>query len=727
MVGLFSAALFISSVYISFGANLSAHTPYIVSGIGGINSMYLWAESDAYIDVMGETEGGDENHGNEGCLKVGHRLEVDRIHRTYTLLKFNLDAIPDDAVIKKAILWMTPMEWSIKSMEVRAIIEPWNEDTVTWNNQPGTPSGPYIPLVNDPQMYAWNITGMVTSWWNGYLANHGLMIFPHNPDYYYGIIAFHDRLDLYWTRWPRIELTYEGSPPPPWDPPETPEDNEDPAVTITITPPDPGPTDIVSVVAEATDDVGLRYMQLTVTNPYMEKEWDTEEWLGETSHTLSFVQQFDMGIHYVAVLVRDVAGKSSGATDSFEVMGSNTPPEIHISCTPQEVWPDDNRTPINITVNASDPEGIRFLQVGVENAFFFPDDWPLHGEIVHYTPPYPTTVTYTFTASNVQIPHRFNPLNRSYTEIICRAQVQDGEYLWSDIESCNITVVRPYQWDYGLPFANPSVGTLPWQRMYDIFGKNECCWGRRNQYHTNRAKVTYNGYGRNKLGVKYICEGGSCVGMSCYSLVYATYGRELPNNFTFTGEEDFMRPWTTPFANAKNSVKRSIERFQGAQFADAYNEVGYWQKVAATLIQRNPYEWFVTEKIPVIQDDIARGFQGYISISRKRSLKSSGHAVVPWYVEEIMPDFSYRIYVYDPNRDTASLFNESTPNIGSDTFHDYSNYELYPYIEINPGNMYFKWPDGTTWHGTIAYIPADIALQDDYRLPHGAEYFMVVG
>ncbi|HEC82592.1 MAG TPA: DNRLRE domain-containing protein [Thermoplasmatales archaeon] len=723
MIGIFSVALLTSTVFTYLGTN-DIYTRSVRADLSGVYNMYVWAESDAYIDSLGGMEG-NENHGNEGCLKVAHELQVDYIYHAYTLLKFNLDEIPDDAVIKKAILWMSPIEWNIRSMEIRPLIESWEEDVVTWDNQPGTPPGPYIPIVNDPQMYLWNITGMFTSWWNGGLANHGLMIIPYDLDHYYSV-AFHDRLDLNWTKWPRIEITYQGSPPPPWEPPESPDDFEEPSITITITPPDPGPTDIVNVVAEATDDVGLRYMKLTLTNPIMEKEWDTEEWLGETTNTLSFTQQFNMGVHFVEVLVRDVSGKSNGATDSFEVMGSNTTPQLNISCSPQEVWPDDNNTIINITVNVNDPEGIRYLQVGVENGFFSPDTWPNHGKIIYYTPPYPTSVEYTFAASNFQIPHRFNPLNRSYTEIICRAQVQDGEYLWSEIESCNVTVIRPYQWDYGLPFPNPSEDTLPWQRMYDIFGKEECCWGSKNQFHTNRARVTYNGYGKNKIGVKYICKNGECVGMSSYSLVYAIYEREIPNDFTYTGEEDFMRPWTTPFANARNSVKRSIERFQGAQYADAYHEKWYWQWLN-TKGQRNPYDDFVSDIVPEIRNDIERGYQGYISFTEAKKWSSSGHAVVPWYVKEIIPGISYRIYVYDSNRDTASLFNESTPYIGSSAFNDYDNYELYPYIDINPTNMYFKWPDGNIWSGMIAYIPANVALQDDYRLPHGIEYFMVVG
>jgi hypothetical protein len=724
IIGILIIPLLITSSFSIYGINEylsfnSAHAEILDTW-----TMKVWADSDSYIDVLGEEIEGDENHGNEGCLKIGRMLHVDHIYHSYILIKFNLNEIPNDAVITKAILWMTPLEGGLQQLEVARIIDPWNEETVTWNNQPRTPTGPHIPNLNDPQLYFWNITSLFNHWWTGTIDNYGIKIIPYTYGYY--LINFHDRLDLDPQNWPRIEITYQGSPPPPWDPPDHPEDNYNPIIDISINPPNPNPGDLVTVGALASDDVGLRWMRLTVTGPFIAEEWDTDIWLGETPHTISIIQEFEWGIHYVEAEVRDVSGKSNSAFDSFEIIGSNTPPDLSISCSPLNVWPEDNKT-INITVTTSDPEGIRVLKIGLENGFISPHSYPDHGEIITYAPPYPKEVIYEYSTKNINVPHRFNPLSHDYTNIICKAHAQDTEYLWSNIETCEINITRPYQWDYGLPFINPTRNTVPWQCMYDIFGENECCWGSRNQYHTNRARVTYNGYGNNKLGVKYLCNGGECVGMSCYSLVYAAYGREIPNHYTHTGEDDYMRPWsTTPFANAENCVKRSIERFQGAQYSDNYLEIKYNQYIN-TRSQRNPCIDFCEDIIPDIQDDIENGIQGYISIRSSRSWGSSGHAVVPWYIKYLENLNTYHIYVYDSNRYTASWFNETNPNVGSNNFNDYNNYELYPYISVNPTGMWFKFNNDEQWHGMIAYIPFNVAVKDDYRLPHGFEYFLVLG
>ena len=721
LVGIFIVMPLIFAVFVSSGMNEEIYLQSLVANSTGTHTMYVWANNDAYIDSLPGMEA--KNHGNEGCLKVA-RESGEWAYQAYTLLGFDLDDIPDDATITQAILWMSPIEGRFAQLELLRVLELWDEDSVTWDNQPSTPSGPHIPNVNDLQMFRWDVTAFVKNWWTGGYSNYGIMIVPYTTDYYY-TLSFHDRLDCEWTTWPRIDLTYEGSPPPDWDPPDSPDDNEVPSISISISPPNPGPGDIVHVTADASDDVGLRWMRLSVTNPSLVEEWDTEELLGETPHTLSIVRQFPMGPHNVIAEARDVSGKYNSISDSFEVVGTGTEPELTISTTPLDVWPEDGKT-IAITVTASDPEGIRFLKVGMENGFVSPDTWPDHGEIIEYSPPYPTEKTETFTFSNIDVPHRISsPLSHSYTEIICYAHCQDSEYLWSDIKTVEIPVVRPYQWDYGLPYLNPSRSTLPWQRMYDIFGKNECNWGSDNKWHTNRARVTYYGYGDIKTGVKHLCDGGECVGMCCYSLVYAAYERELPNHFTHKGEDDFMRPWSdTPFANAENCVQRSIERFQGAQFSDSALETRVPQYRDARD-QRYPGGDFCDHIVPKIQDDIETGIQGYIMVSESRSWSSSGHAVVPWYVEE--HELSYRIYVYDPNRPTASWFNESNPTHAGYDFNDYDDSNLYPYLTVSTTLISFEFEPGDYWNGLIAYIPFNIGIKDDYRLPHGWRYFCVLG
>ena len=720
IIGIFIGMLLIFAVFVSSGMNEEIYLQSLVANSTGTHTMYVWANNDAYIDSLPGMEA--ENHGNEGCLKIA-RESGEWAYQAYTLLRFDLDDIPDDAIITQAILWMSPMEGRFAQLELLRVLELWDEDSVTWDNQPSTPSGPHIPNVNDLQMFRWDATAFVNNWWTGGYSNYGIMIVPYTTDYYYAL-SFHDRLDCEWTTWPRIDLTYEGSPPPDWDPPDSPDDNEVPSISISISPPNPGPGDIVHITADASDDVGLRWMRLSVTNPSLVEEWDTEELLGETSHTFSIVRQFPMGPHNVIAEVRDVSGKYNSISDSFEVVGTGTEPELTISSTPSDVWPEDGKF-INVTVTASDPEGIQYLVIGVENGFFFPDSYPDHGEYILFDPPYPIEVTRKFSILNTDVPHRFDPLSHSYTEIICSAHVQDGEYLWSGIETSEVKVVRPYQWDYGLPYPNPSRNTLPWQRMYDIFGEGEC-WGPGSLHWWKRivALETYGGPAEN--GVKYICKNGECVGMSCFSLLYAYHDTEIPNHYTHTGTVDYIHP--EPFSPAYNCVQRTIERFQGAQFSDENLEVCYNQltKQRYKTASEGIYSNFVSNQLPKIQADIELGEQGYISIKEQQKYISGGHAVVPWYIK-MLDTGIWRIYVYDPNRETASLFNESNPSVVSDSFNDYYNYELYPYIDVAPMMLWFQWPNGNIWDGMIAYMPYDVALKNDYDLVKGWDYWRLVG
>ena len=648
--------MFIFAVFPANGEK-SDTTNNNTNGTFGTHTMPLWADKDAYIDDLPGMD--NENHGNEGCLIVA-RESGEWAYQAYTLIRFNFDEIPDDAVITQATLWMTPIEGRFSQLELLTIIEPWNEYTVTWDNQPSTPSGPHIANINDPQMFIWDVTSLVQNWRNGVIANHGIKIVPYTTAYYYAL-SFHDRYDIDWETWPRIDLTYEGSPPPDWDPPDVPDDTATPSLSISISPPNPSPGELVHISAYASDDVGLRWMKLSVTNPSTIEVWDTEELVGVTPHALYIDEIFPIGPHNVTAEVRDVAGKRNIVFDSFEVEGSGTKPVLSISTTPSEVWIEDGSF-INISITASDPEGIRYLVLGVENGFFSPDTFPDFGEYRIYDSPYPTVVMYEFSTVNLDVPHRFNPLSHDYTELICRAHVQDGEYIWSDIQESEIPVVRPYQWDYGLTYPNPSRNTLPWQTMYDIFGEGEC-WGPGSLHwrHTVAALETYTGIRDN--GVKYLAKGGECVGMSCFSIMFAAHDTPIPNYFTHSGSDGYISP--DMFYPYPTYVQRTIERFQGAQFSDG-SIAKFWPQFReqryGTLDSEFFYEPFVDNQIPRILSDINSGTQGYISIKRERRYSSSGHAVVPWYVTQL-PNGVWRIFVYDCNRPDASLFNETVPTL----------------------------------------------------------------
>lgn len=733
IVSMLVCTLLIATAFAALGINSQLHPRSTRAESAGMYTYDVFADMDAYVE---EQPAGWEprNYGRVPVLKVGTRFEFNCCYR-YSLLRFDFSRIPDDAVISEATLVMHPKTGgNIRGLEVRRITEDWDEFEVTWEDKPGTWAAT-PPIVNDhPQEYRWDVTFIVNKWWTGYWDNHGLMILPHETGPFSYCIVFHYKDDWEHIYWPRIELTFTSSEsPPPWDPPDAPPDHEDPEIDVTVSPSAPAPGDVVTVTAVGSDDVGLRYMTLTVTGPsgsFLE-EWFTDEWLGETPVTLRIEERLDYGPYRVNSMAYDGCAKSSSESLTFDIMGTGTRPEVSISCSTSEVWPEDGQT-IEYTVTADDPEGITSLTVGVEQAWGSHDTWSNLADFIQYNPPYPTHVEETFTFENIDIPHRvWSPLSRSYTEIKIYARAHDAEYLFNELEEYEIKVVRPYQWYYGLPFRNEGKGNLDWQRMYDIFGKKECnidILGRTTDSHTPRASATYHGWGDNKNGVKHSCKGGVCAGMCCLSLVYAFWEYVIPDDYTYTGTDGFISPGDGIPSTAYNMVQRSIERFQGAGLSEQRIERRVPQ-CRETRRGRDRYSNFCVHTIPDIQADIERGVIGFISIYESTELDSPGHALVPWYVE--FTGTATRIYVYDPNREIASLFDESTEHIEIDDldlwYNDYDNYNLYPYIEVNPSSLWFRWPNDDIWDGMIAYTPYNVACKDDYRLPHGWSIVFVLG
>jgi hypothetical protein len=77
------------------------------------------------------------------------------------------------------------------------ILEPWDEDLVTWNNQPAYSDTDYLEFINEgpSKVYRpFDVTSMVKKWLSGEWENYGwaiitgdaqMMIYASNTDYYY--------------------------------------------------------------------------------------------------------------------------------------------------------------------------------------------------------------------------------------------------------------------------------------------------------------------------------------------------------------------------------------------------------------------------------------------------------------------------------------------------------------------------------------------------------------
>lgn len=136
------------------------------------------AEADSYI----ASERPDRNFGND-ALFLGYNNVGDRYGAQRPLLRFDLaSTIPAGALITDGLLrlrlsFSAPADDDLMPTIVRALQSTWEEDTVTWNDQPEWGDAYTRAAVgNADAWYEWDVTEMVRAWDEGSLPNHGLEI-----------------------------------------------------------------------------------------------------------------------------------------------------------------------------------------------------------------------------------------------------------------------------------------------------------------------------------------------------------------------------------------------------------------------------------------------------------------------------------------------------------------------------------------------------------------------
>jgi len=106
-------------------------------------------------------------------LGVGYREETNLPYREgWTYLKFSLAAVPDDAVIASAVLYLVDSgNLPHNSLEVGVYAvtdDSWSASTLTWNDKPDTAKTATanttvstVSTTNNQQLYSWDITSLV--------------------------------------------------------------------------------------------------------------------------------------------------------------------------------------------------------------------------------------------------------------------------------------------------------------------------------------------------------------------------------------------------------------------------------------------------------------------------------------------------------------------------------------------------------------------------------------
>ena len=681
-----------------------------------LQTIDIYAQQDTYVnDEIGFK---DWNYGGDIQLKGGYYVifEMDYGHRCI-MIQFDMSVLPSDADITSASLRLTLESGGGEDLNVMRIASAWDERTVTWNSKPGTFTDSLVPTLHVGTStlteYSVSVTSWAKGWFNESLDNYGLWLQPEpydvlgDPCYFYSYNGAWIETDPFISalKHPKLRVTFESSTtveqPSPPDPPPWLDDFTPPTVDVSLNPAeDITPDEEVTITVVATDDVCLDQVTLTVDHVLVNQTLIDFTVLDATEVTIEYTTTLDFGDHHIQAMAIDRMYLTNGSY-LLKHVGSRTPPSLMVSCEPGEVLPEDG-TEIEITVTAEDAEGLKRLVVGLEQAVWDPDTYPDQSEVFEFAEPYPKSFTTTVTLENIGVPRYGTPAINA-TEVECFAYARDIEELYS-VASDNVTVIRPYQWEYGIAYSNPH-GTLSWQRYEDTFGHGELWgpWGL-DWWKTAVARFWWPIY-------RIMAQNGECFGMSMYSLWH--HEHEIPVPDTLTEHIGDELPPYLPGYNEQNYAKRTIERWQGAQISQEILSK-YIDQVGDQLDASRAIRPFLAGPFQRLMEDLEAGEPGVLYMAEYRGLGGGvtecvgAHAVVPWLVVETAPNV-WRIYVYDSNRPHASTHYST----------EYDNFDHYPYVEVTEDGYTWNMGGGEVWNDYIWYVSHDSVKRNDYDLMDG--------
>ena len=135
--------------------------------------------ADAYVSE----ESPASNYGISAELVAGRGLEFGYLNRTY--MKFDHTPIPPDAEVVSAQLYVYMYYATAETynLELRKVTAAWAENTVNWNNQPGSANRVFIRSAAVDDEAGWksfDITSTVGAWIEGQENNEGLVLMADN-------------------------------------------------------------------------------------------------------------------------------------------------------------------------------------------------------------------------------------------------------------------------------------------------------------------------------------------------------------------------------------------------------------------------------------------------------------------------------------------------------------------------------------------------------------------
>jgi len=631
---------------------------------------------------------------NSGTNKYYLDITVDEFTYSWvSFVKFDLSSLPDDAEVLDAeislYLTASPDEGSLVKMY--PIRQYWSENSVTWNTRPSykdfTKTRGLIDTINisTKGWKDWDATSVVEDWLDGSRTNYGVAF---ETDY--NIPRFRSDESSYE---PSLYILYRSSSgEEPEDPPEDPPEDTTPCeIEYTINPENPQNGDEVTISVTATDDIGLEYLAIKEGSIELCSEFaeDDETKILYCNYTENlyvpgktfFIEANDLGSSSTQLITLEI---------NVEGTGSNPIVTLDIAFDEDDAIPEKYRLlpmdgqEVSITATATDPDGIDFMTITCDG---MPYDFS-------YDPPQ------TEVEETINLINGVDILDDCSTPCTLRYSVRayDIEDLSTRVEGEDIEVNAPWQWYWGLPFANwgsPDNHTWSWTMMESIFGEDDVWiekgWG----WKRIRAERLFD----NK--VKEGGRGGQCYGMCALSLEFARPGSGLYANYiqdtavTIDGleRENWDYTWRYYYARQAGQYSKNIQSIQRDQ---------WWDQNGLSTTTSSGLHPHMENVLDHIIDDLNDGNPGMLGIRG-----SGGHAVVPWRVVPGEGDEPTKIFIYDPNRPHAST-HDST---------DYSNTGHYPFIECGVDSTYdgwwsYVWNSTSTWDDNIYYYPYNEVVRD---------------
>jgi hypothetical protein len=603
-----------------------------------------------------------------------------------SFVKFDISSLPKDATVLDAEIRLYHIadadDWGIVKMY--GIRQDWSEKSVTWNTKPSykdisKTQGLISSLnISTDGWKEWEATSIVEDWLDGTKENFGVAFETE----YDSLSRFRSDESSYK---PRLWIYYEtDSGEEPDDPPDDPPEDTLPCeISYTITPENPESGDEVIIAATATDNLGLEYItikegSIELCTSYAEDDTTT---ILTCEHTEVL---YTPGKTFL-IEANDLGSSSTQLiTLNIDVTGSESNPVVTLNI----AYDDDDVIPskyqllpmdeqaVEISATASDPDGITMMTITYDGV---PYDYT-------YDPPETEVDETLYLINGVDMledcspPCPFRYSVRAY----------DTEGRSTRVEGDDIEVNAPWQWYWGLPFANWGCDenhTWSWSMMESIYG-DEVWWNKEREWKTPHAKYIYDNE------IRTGGRGGHCYGMCVTVLelsqpsprIYGNLVQPTAATIDDLERENWNNTWRYYYARQAGQYSRNIMALRIGQY------------LAQPEYSGSDLHPFIDDILDEISDDLDAGNPGVLCIREG----SKGHAVVPWRVKQVGSN-RYHVYIYDPNHHHIST-HDST---------EYENFTHYPYIVFGDsgwsrnGWWSYEWNSTSSWNGNIYYFSYD--------------------